>query len=241
MNTGTNVLSRALLGVMLLAVPPSAYAVELSFAPAFVSDYDFRGISNSALKPAFQPSLDLSTNGGLRANVWASNVDFDMPDVDVEIDYALSWNGAARGLNLDTGVALYTYLNASELNYPEAWVGLAKEFGDTLTVDGKVWYSWDYAGAERSATYLETNATFGLPIGDLELSLHAGYSSGDYWDDVNGGGYFDYSIGVGKTLGRLDIALKFVDGSDLADLAGSDVFSTDRKLVLSIATQFPRP
>lgn len=240
MNTFTHTLTGMLSGMALLAALPTAYAVDLSFTPTFTSDYDFRGISNSALKPAFQPSLDLSTDGGFRANVWASNIEFGIPDVDVELDYALAWSGDAAGLNLDSGVALYTYPNASDLNYPEAWVGLAREFGDTLAIDGKLWYSWNYAGADRSATYVESNATLGLPVGGLELSLHAGYSSGDYWDDVNGRGYLDYAVGVSKTFGRLDVALKFIDGSDLPDLVGSDIFSTDRKLVFSVATQFPR-
>jgi uncharacterized protein (TIGR02001 family) len=238
--TRTPSIAMTLFGMALLATLPPSHAADLSFTPAFASDYDFRGISNSALKPAFQPSLDLSTDSGFRANLWASNVEFGVPDVDVEVDYSLAWSGDAAGLNLDTGVAIYTYPGASDLNYPEAWAGLAKKFGDTLTVDGKLWYSWDYAGTDRSATYVETNATLGLPLGGLELSLHAGYSSGDYWDDVNGQGYLDYAVGVGRTFGRLDVALKFIDGSDLPDLAGTDVYSTDRKLVLSIATQFPR-
>jgi uncharacterized protein (TIGR02001 family) len=240
MKTRTRPVAMTLFGMALLATLPSAYAVDLSFTPTFVSDYDFRGLSNSALKPAFQPSLDLSTDSGFSASLWASNVEFGIPDVDVEVDYSLAWSGDAAGLSLDTGVAIYTYPGASDLNYPEAWAGFARTFGDSLSLDGKLWYSWDYAGASRSATYLETNATLGLPLGGLELSLHAGYSSGDYWDDVNGEGYLDYAVGVGKRLSRFDVALKFIDGSDLPDLAGSDVFSTDRKLVLSIATQFPR-
>jgi hypothetical protein len=70
--------------------------------------------------------------------------------------------------------------------------------------------------------------------------VHAGYSGGDFWssDDSE---YFDYSIGVTKSLGHFNLALKFVDGSDLEALNNTpdDILSTDSKVVFSVATTFP--
>ena len=76
---------------------------------------------------------------------------------------------------------------------------------------------------------------------DFSLALHAGYSDGDYWDAVNDGGYFDYSVGVNRTIGNFALTLKWVDGSDLASSDGTpgDVFTSESKVWFSIATTLP--
>jgi uncharacterized protein (TIGR02001 family) len=234
-----NMKSTALLSAMLLLAVPAAHAWEPSFTPAITSDYDFRGITLTARKPALQLSFDVAADNGFSAGVWISNVDFGVPGVDVEVDYTLGWSGDGGAVSWNSGVAYYSYPNGSDLNYPEAWFGLGKSFNKNISLEAKLWYSSDYAGAAEAATYFETNATFGLPFGGVDLSLHAGYSSGDYWDTVNDQGYIDYSIGIGKRVARWDLALSFIDGSDLPDTPGTDLNSTEKKFVLSVATSLP--
>ncbi len=96
--------------------------------------------------------------------------------------------------------------------------------------------------------YYEANGTFELPA-NFGLTAHIGYSDGDYW---SGAEYTDWSVGVTYTLGRFDLALKWIDGSDLEDLddfckdfpgdcsgLDKDTFSTDAKAVFSVSTTFP--
>lgn len=228
----------ALHAALTLATLP-VQAADFSFSPAVVSDYDFRGMSLSAREPAVQLSFDVAADNGLYGNVWVTNTDFGEPDVDIEIDFAAGWSGGTDDLTWDGGVGVYTYVNGSEFNYPELWLGLTKGISEAVSLDGRLWYAWDYAGVQQSAIYLETNATIGLPWGGLDLALHAGHSSGQYWDANYGGGYFDYSLGVARSLGRLDVAVTYVNGSDLPDTPGSDVNSTDPKVVLSLSTTLP--
>jgi uncharacterized protein (TIGR02001 family) len=234
-----NTKSTVRLSALLLLAVPAAYAWETSFTPAITSDYDFRGITLTAREPAFQLSFDVAADNGFSAGIWTSNVDFGAPGVDVEVDYTVGWSGDAGAVGWNTGIAYYSYPNGSELNYPEVWLGLGKNFGGKVSLEGKVWYSSDYAGAAEAATYVETNATFGLPVGGVDLSLHAGYSSGDYWNAVIDRGYYDYSIGVGKSIARWDLALSLIDGSDLPDAPDTDLNSTEQKAVLSVATSLP--
>lgn len=231
--------SRVLLSTMLVCTMSSAHAWEASFTPAITSDYDFRGITLTARKPALQFSFDVGADNGFAAGIWASNVDFGVPDVHVEVDYTLGWSGETGIVGWSAGAAYYSYPNGSELNYPEFWFSLGTGLNDTVSLEGKLWYSSDYAGAKQTATYLEMNATLALPLGGMELSLHAGYSSGDYWDSINDGGYIDYSIGLGRSIARWDLSLAFIDGSDLPDTPGTDLNSTERKVVLSVATTLP--
>jgi len=70
------------------------------------------------------------------------------------------------------------------------------------------------------------------------VSTRVGYSGGDYWDTIE---YFDWSVGVTKSFGHFNLALKFIDGSDLKVLNNTpgDIFSSDNKIVFSVATTFP--
>ncbi|MEZ5498584.1 MAG: TorF family putative porin [Steroidobacteraceae bacterium] len=67
----------------------AAARAEVSSTFTLASDYDFRGITQSALDPALQASLDWSQESGFYASLWGSNVDFGTgTDIQVEIDRA---------------------------------------------------------------------------------------------------------------------------------------------------------
>ena len=192
-----------------------------------VSDYDFRGYTQTARDPALQGSVDWSGDYGLSAGAWASSsLDFGPgADANVELDLYAGWAGGAEdGLQYSLGAVWYTYPGANGgINY--------KSFG------AKLWYSWDEAASNMSAWYLEGNYTYGLPQ-DFGLTVHAGYSFGDYWKSFDGE-YFDWAIGVTKSFGHFDTALKFIDGSNAVYDHGSDVFSAKAKVVFSVSTTFP--
>ena len=54
---------------------------QFSSTWTFVTDYDFRGYSQSARDPAIQASADYAFGeSGLSVGIWASNVDFGVDD-----------------------------------------------------------------------------------------------------------------------------------------------------------------
>src|SRR5262245_8155981 len=76
------------------------------------SDYDFRGITQSAKDPAIQASLDFAMDSGWYIGAWASNVDFgDAADVNYEVDLYTGFSGSTGegGLGWDVGIVAYTY------------------------------------------------------------------------------------------------------------------------------------
>jgi uncharacterized protein (TIGR02001 family) len=217
-----------------LLVSSAAYA-ELTVTPALVSDYDFRGVTQSAKDPALQLDVNFATPGGLYFGVWGSTLDFGPGiDTDVEIDayVGYAWGDALYGIGFDVGIVYQTYPGESDFNYPEAYAGLAAG-----PLSARVWYSWDYGNTGHDGWYVEANADH--PIGNgFSLLAHVGYSGGDYWDTFYGDGYVDWSVGVGKRLGFFDVQLRYVDGSDLPD-GGVDLFSSDGRLWASISTTLP--
>ncbi|HEU4625345.1 MAG TPA: TorF family putative porin [Steroidobacteraceae bacterium] len=208
------------------------------------SDYDFRGVTQSARDPALQASLDYAHDSGWYIGAWGSNVDFGAGDPDVEVDlYTGFTKSLDSGLSYDFGGVYYTYHSAPTpgANYVELYAGLGYEDKSGMSIKGKFWHSPDFGGSSTPgntpAEYIQADFSYPLPAG-FSFDAHAGYSFGDYWSDADSE-YFDYSIGIGYTAGKFSLAAKFIDGSDLADVPGTNVFDTRSKVVVTVATTFP--
>jgi uncharacterized protein (TIGR02001 family) len=216
------------------------------------SDYDFRGITQTGLDPAFQGSLDWEGESGLYAGLWGSNIDFgqdgsedvDPVDLNVEVDFILGYAGSfTENLGYDLGATYYKYPgddnSGVDFDYLEFYTGLSYKI-----VSGSVWYSPDYGNSGETAWYSELNAEVPL-VWDVGLVLHAGYSFGDYWkalrDEELGDEYYDYAVGLARSFGRFDFEVKYIDGSDLeaSDGTPDDIFSSESKVYFAISTTFP--
>jgi uncharacterized protein (TIGR02001 family) len=209
------------------------------------SDYDFRGITQTANDPAIQASIDYAHDSGWYVGGWASNVKFcpspkngcAEPNAELDLYTGFSGSTGEGGLGWDVGLIYYTYPGESDYNYFEAYGSLSKDW-----FKGKVWYSNDFGGdvtqGNTPAFYVEGNGTFPLP-NNFSVLAHVGYSFGDYWDDTDK--YFDYSLGVGYTVGNFSLALKWIDGSDyeFGKNTPDDVFSSEGRVVFTVATTFP--
>jgi len=228
--------SRVLLAGALLASAGAANAA-VTVTPTVVSDYDFRGIAQTAKDPAFQLSVNYAHDSGFYAGLWGSNVDFGPGDPNIEIDAFAGFAGgdATETFGYDVGVNYYTYVSESDLNFFEIYGGLSK---GPFAV--KLWFSPEFGGkyTDESAYYLEGNLNY--PIGETGFAAlaHVGYSGGDYWDAYYGDGYVDWAVGVSKGFGNFTVSLKYIDGGDLAD-GPTDIFSTDSKVWASISTTLP--
>lgn len=225
---------RILAALGLLGAAAGANA-QVSSTWTLTNDYDFRGASQSAKDPALQGSLDFATDSGWYVGAWASNVDFDS-DVDYEVDLYTGFSGGEEdGLGWDVGFVYYAYPDDSDLNYPEIYGKLS--YG---MFSGGLYYSNDWINSGENSIYATGDVSVPLPQ-NFSLNFHAGYSTGDYFSDLDTE-YFDYSVGVGYTINKFDLSLKYVDttlddGDEL--FISDDVFNTEGRVIFSIATTFP--
>ena len=87
--------------------------LSTSFNVGAVSDYRYRGISQTRLKPALQGGVDLSHPSGFYLGAWASTIRWvkDLEgDAGVEVDVYGGYKGElAKGLGYDVGVLGYVY------------------------------------------------------------------------------------------------------------------------------------
>ncbi len=199
-----------------------------------VSDYDFRGYSQSAKDPALQGSADYAFGEtGFSMGAWASNVDFEPADGDIELDVYANYVGEINDtFAWTTGLTYYMYPGSDDLGeYFEGYVGF-----NAGNFSFKQWYSNDFYELDESAQYTEFNYT--QPINDaFSLTFHAGYSWGDYWDAA-GDEVIDYAVQANYTVNKFTLFAKFT-GTDTDLEVTDDVGNNEARFLVGVMTTFP--
>jgi len=225
----------------ILAMPAMASASdyqipgEFSSSVAFVSDYVFRGVTQTNENPAVQASIDYSHDSGFYAGIWGSNVDF--ADANLETDLYAGFSGELKnGLSWDIGGIYYVYPGADSSNdfdFFEAAIAVGYDF-DVASVSASVNYSPEFFGDSGDATYTAAYVDVPLPY-DVSLSGHVGYQAID--DEATFGlpDYTDWSLGLGYSVSGFDLSVSYVD-TDLSTSECSD--GCDSKAVFSISRSF---
>ncbi|NCT68187.1 MAG: hypothetical protein GXC76_11200 [Rhodanobacteraceae bacterium] len=167
--------------------PP--YAVSGNVA--IVSDYLFRGLTQTWGGPAVQGGADLTLANGFAAGAWASSIsDKSYPGASLELDLYANY-GRAIGDDGSWRVGLYGYLypngnldeaglparsfNTVEANAALTWKWLTLKYSQALTdyfgIDTEQGYRGDFKGSR----YLQLDAA--MPIdARWSLALHAGHT-----------------------------------------------------------------
>jgi len=177
--------SRTLIASALLASASAAQA-ELSANVAAVSNYLWRGVSQTGDSAAIQGGIDYSHESGFYAGGWASNIDFDGDDTfadtngDGNLDTVISGNSKANveidlyaGFGGDIGDSGFGYdVGAIYYYYPGA--GGDSQGGDLdfSEVTGSLSYGW-VTGTVAYTFWGETSDDGPFQDGDLYYSASA--------------------------------------------------------------------
>jgi len=99
-------------------------------------------------------------------------------------------------------------------------------------------YTNDYFNTSETGHYLALDYSYGINE-QLSLDLHAGYSFGDYWEDLDVGDYQDYSIGLSTQWQGLDLSASYLfNNIDDGNEVDSGPFRNDDTLLLSLSRSF---
>jgi uncharacterized protein (TIGR02001 family) len=205
----------AALTATLGGVVPTVAQADVAFNVGAVTDYRYRGISQTRVKPALQGGVDYS-QGGLYLGAWASTIkwikDFG-GDADVEIDLYGGYKGElTKDLGYDVGVLSYVY--PSNKLSPSA---NTTEIYGALTY-GPVTLKYSHAVTDtfanpdsKNSYYLDASATF--DVAGFSVTPHIGYQKikGPFSDP---GSYTDYSLTVAKEVSKGLTASLAVVGTD---------------------------
>jgi uncharacterized protein (TIGR02001 family) len=203
---------------------------EISANVALVSDYRFRGISQSDTSAAIQGGFDAEFGPGFYIGTWGSSVDFDSNDGfdgSLELDYYGGWASAIgdTDFGIDVGYAYYDYPgdNGDEGDYGEVYVA-----GSWKDISLSVNYSDDYYGGTGKFYYYAAGYSIGLFDTGVTVDFHYGYNSFDNnknstFLSSDEDSYSDWSVGLSYSAFGVDLAVAYVD----TDLDEDDVFGTD--------------
>jgi uncharacterized protein (TIGR02001 family) len=181
-----------------LAAPvlPSVAHADLAFNVGAVTDYRYRGISQTRVKPALQGGVDF-TSGGLYVGAWASTIKW-IEDAGGDASYELDLYGGykgeiTKGVSYDIGVLRYQYPSTGVANTTEI-------YGAITYGPATVKYSHSLTDTfgnpdSKSSYYLDLSA--GFDVGGWTVTPHIGYQriEGPF---SSVGSYTDYSVTVSK-------------------------------------------
>lgn len=183
-----------------IALPAVA---DISFNAGVVSDYRYRSISQTRLKPALQGGADWSHSSGSYAGAWASTIQWVQDsggDSKVEIDLYGGFKGQlADGLAYDLGVLRYEYpRNQLAVNADTTELYAALSFGPaTLKYSHSTTNLFGFADS-RGSGYLDLSASFDLG-GGWTVVPHIGRQTVKRNDAFT---YTDVSMALSKDLGQ---------------------------------------
>lgn len=214
------------------ATPASPFTANVGV----VSDYVWRGISQTSHNPAIQGGFDYAHSSGFYAGLWGSNVSWIVDtgtttggtgSAGLELDTYFGFkNSFAEDFNYDVGFIRY--------NYPGSYTpaaGFAK--ADTDEIYGALGYKWITAkysyglgkfltvpGA-KGTNYFDLTATYPIADSGFTVSAHVGKqtykgtTAASYAANVSGlpgtgtPTYTDYKLGVTKDFGGYVFGLSY--------------------------------
>jgi len=214
--------------------PASPHTVTGNFA--LVSDYKFRGISQTDRGPAIQGGIDYSHSSGFYLGNWTSSIASDLyPNAaGVEMDFYGGFKPTIGDVTLDIGALYYYYphakIDGQDFNTLEVYLGAA--YGP---ISGKVWYGasdeWFGVDSASGSLYYELNGTFPL-VDKLSLVAHVGYQDVNDNSDAD---YWDYKLGLTYDLSGWLLGAAVVGAKDDDDFYGR---YADTTVVVSVGKTF---
>jgi uncharacterized protein (TIGR02001 family) len=207
--------SQALAEDAAAAAPASPHTFTANVG--FVSDYRYRGISQTEKKAALQGGMDYSHESGVYVGTWASNVswfdDFNPSSSNsLEWDFYGGYKGTAGPIGYDIGLLQYYYpgSDVSTAGVPspntlEAYLGLSWEF---LTFK----YSYSFSNLfgfvdSKGSQYYDLSASYDVWEGFI-VGAHFGRQSVANNSKFS---YNDWKIGVTKEVLGVNVGLAYVD------------------------------
>jgi uncharacterized protein (TIGR02001 family) len=211
-----------------------------------VTDYRYRGISQSRLKPALQGGIDFAA-GGFYLGTWASTIKWikDVPggDASYEWDVYGGYKGEiTKELTYDVGVLTYVYpsnklspsANTTEIYGALTYGPVTAKYSHALTNT--------FANPDsKNSYYLDLSATF--DVAGFSVVPHVGYQkiTGPVGGDAT---YSDYALTVSKDFSGFVPSLAIV-GTDAnkgfyvpGSNANSSKFMGKTALVLGLKYNF---
>ncbi|MBS0505357.1 MAG: hypothetical protein JSS55_16495 [Proteobacteria bacterium] len=217
---------------------PSEFTISGSLA--LVSDYRFRGVSQSDKDPAVQGTLQITHKSGLYIGTFASNLagwgTFGGPNLESDLFGGFKFN-ASEKVSIDVGLTWYMYAGgADKTDFAEPYVKVTGAIGPASLTAGVAYAPKQEAlgrvyrtgaeyvagtpfrpGAKDDNLYVWGDVAVPVKSTPFTLKGHIGYSDGNRGLGPNGtsvaptGKYADWMLGVDTTWKNLTLGVAYID------------------------------
>ena len=183
-----------------------------------VSDYRFRGVSQTDEDFAIQGTMSVSHESGFYVTVWGSSIDdYIAAGADAELDLIAGWRRTYGGTTVDVGVLYYYYPGGCcdiNTDFVEPYASVSHVIGP-VTAKALVAYAPSQSaltigGGDEDNLYLAGDLTATIPDTPVGLSAHLGHSFGPSYLTI-GDGYTDWSLGATFTWRNFVLGVSYVD------------------------------
>jgi uncharacterized protein (TIGR02001 family) len=222
----------ASLAALMVATPAfaddEASPITINGTATVVSDYRFRGISQTDKNPALQGSITVSHESGFYASVWGSSVSGYVVaggNTSQELDLILGFKKTTGGgTTFDLGLLYYAYpkTGGGYTNFAEPYLAVSQTLGP-VTAKATVAYAPkqkalaldQYASGgvlfpKEDNVYLAGDFSAGIPNTPVSLSAHIGHTWGPSWLAI-GKEYTDWGLGASVTYKAITLGVQYVD------------------------------
>lgn len=218
--------------------------ISVSGTAAIVSDYRFRGVSQTDKEAAVQAGFTVSHESGFYVGTWASNLAGwgTFGGSNTELDIYGGYSTSIGGATVDVGLTWYMYPGGADItDFAEPYVKVSGSAGPVNLLVGAAYAPqqealgrWYLSGADAAAgvyndpgdkednLYLWADANTGIPGTPFTVKAHLGYSDGNPGLGPNGtsiaptGKYLDWMLGLDAAVGPLTLGVSYID-TDISD------------------------
>ncbi|MCC2602623.1 TorF family putative porin [Sphingopyxis yananensis] len=205
-----------------LSAAPSASAqtdapgdISVTGGAVLVSDYRYRGLSQTGGDIAFQPQITVQHYSGIYAGAWASNIK------DTAILGGLEtqlYGGYAReiasGTTLDVGLTYYLYPDGKQAMGNSDYAELNSQIGYLIgPVEAKASldYAWNQSALGSDNLYASFAVSAGIPNTPVTIKAQTGYTDGALARFGPKDHVWDWSLGASANIGPVTAGLSYVD------------------------------
>ena len=202
--------SLALTGMQASAVELGA-GFEASANIGAVSNYMWRGTSQTSNEAAVQGGIDLTHSSGAYVGTWVSNVDFDLfPEADTEQDFYAGYGFTVGDFAFDLKRTEYHYASQDSLDFGETHAHVSA-YGATVGVD----YSSDTPIMHSdSALHYYGSYTYTLPQAVNLTGTIGRYDFKDAgWVGAEDSQYSYYNVALNKEMWGINFGLAYTDSN----------------------------
>ena len=212
----------ALMALAAIAVPATAQTappadLTITGGATLVTDYRFRGLSQTNKDVAVQATATVQHKSGFYASFWGSSIDdYVANGSDAELDLIGGYRKTVNGTTFDGGLLYYVYPgnNGATTNFAEPYLSVSHTMGPVgAKIGGN--FAWNQkalglTGDKRGGAYGYVELSAAVPRTGLTVTGHLGRSFVKNYITF-GERYTDWSVTAAYTVKQLTFGISYVD------------------------------